>query len=247
MAGDVDVDIDINVENNSSYEINEITNNVVHLHQAVQREEKQNDKWSASIKKMAKAAGSAARAVGKVAASVAAVAAAAGPAASGLLAAGKALAAFGKAGARLTPLLSFLPALAAGFALLKATFTLAGPGLARAFEPITRQFHDAEGNATKLTKELQRVIGIDVRPWAAAFAKANMPAISTAMERIAYQTNLIVAGVLKWARRLRVWPPSRTSPRRPRTRSPRSARRSPPWWSRSVTSLAGRPIRRSRR
>lgn len=109
---------------------------------------------------------------------------------------GKAL---GGALANLTPLIAFLPSLAAGVGLVITTLKLAGPGLAKAFEPITRQFHDAKGETTALTKELQRVIGIDVQPAAMRFVEKNMFNISEAMKRIAYQTNLIIAGTLRWA------------------------------------------------
>lgn len=195
----VDVEIDIEATDDASPTINIITNNVTNLHQAVQRQQQQNSRWQDSFRRVADRAAAAARAVAKVAAAVAAVASAAGPAASGLLAAGKALVVFGQAAARLTPLLAFIPAFIAGFALIKTTLKLAGPGLARAFEPITRQFKDAKGNATALVKELQRIVGIDVRPAAEGFAKVNMPAIATAMKRIAYQVNLVTAGFLNWS------------------------------------------------
>lgn len=115
----------------------------------------------------------------------------------------KALVNVGAAAARLAPLISFLPALAAGAALAINTLKLAGPGLVRAFEPITRMFFDAKGEAAAFTKELRRVVAIDVGPAAAAFAKLNMPAIQEAMERIAYQTNLVVAGFMNWTNSLR--------------------------------------------
>ncbi len=198
MADDTTVIIDIVVEDNSSTDIQNITNNVVHLHQAVQREERQESSWQRALQRTRKIATDAAKAVAKVAATVVGVASAAGPAVTGLLAVGKALAVVGKAGARLTPLLAFIPAFVAGFGLIKTTLKLAGPGLAKAFEPVTRAFVDANGEATALTKNLRRVIGIDVGPAANAFVKLNLPAISTAMERIAYQTNLVVAGFMNW-------------------------------------------------
>lgn len=190
----VDVEIDIEANDDASPTINIITNSITHLHQAQQRQERQSNRWAAALRRVGAAARAAGAMIGKLAGALSLV----GPAASGLLAAGKAVAVLGKASARLTPLLAMLPALAAGFALVKGTLTLAGPGLAKAFEPLARVFKDAEGNATKLTKELQRVVGIDVRPAAAAFAKLNMPAIGEAMKRIAYQTNLVVAGFMNW-------------------------------------------------
>lgn len=195
---EVDVNIDINVENNSSYEINQITNNVIHLHQAVQQQTKQNDKWSESVKRMAKAGLSAARAVGKVAASVAAVAAAAGPATSGLLAAGKAVAVFGRSLAGLSALAAFIPSLIGAVGLLVGTFKLVKPGFAKAFEPITRQFVDAEGNASKLTQRLRDVATAGVKPLAEQFVKLNMPAIAGGMERISKQLGAIVIHSLRW-------------------------------------------------
>lgn len=199
MAGDTNVEIEINVEDNSSTEIENITNNVYHLHQAVQREQQEENRWSKSLQRIRDRALAGAKAVARVGATVSAVAAAAGPAASGLLALGKAVATIGKASTRLTPLVAFLPSLAGAFALISTTLKMAAPGLARAFEPITRQFRDAKGEATALAKTLERVVGIDVKPAAAQFVKVNFPAIAHAMERIAYQTNLVIAGTLKWA------------------------------------------------
>lgn len=199
MADDTTVIIDINVEDNSSTDIQHITNNVVHLHQAVQQQQQQNSGWQRSLERVRDRALSGAKAVAKVAASVAAVASVSGPAVSGLLAVGKAVAFVGKAGARLTPLVAFLPSLIGAVALIGTALKVAGPGLARAFEPITRQFVDAKGEATAFAKALQRAVAIDVRPAAEAFAKLNMPAIRHNMDRIAYQTNLIVAGTLRWA------------------------------------------------
>lgn len=196
---DTVVIIDIHVEDNSSEEITEITNNVVHLHQAVQREEKQEDKWQQSLKKLRGKVLEGVKATAKLSATVLAVASASGPAVAGLLAVAKATATVGKAAAHLTPLVAFAPSLIGALTLVKGTLKLAGPGLARAFEPITRQFVSATGEATKLGRVLQRVVGIDVRPAAARFAKLNMPAIAHNMERIAYQTNLVVAGTLRWA------------------------------------------------
>lgn len=195
---EVDVNIDINVENNSSWELNEITNNVIHLHQAVQREERQENRWAASMRRVTRSALSAARAVAHVAASVSAVAAATGPAVTGLLAMGKALAVAGKAGVHLLPLLAFVPSLIGGVALLVGTVKLVGPAFAKAFEPITRRFVDAEGNASKFTKRLQAAATRGVRPLAEEFTKLNMPAIEGGMMRIARQVSLIVRGTLQW-------------------------------------------------
>ena len=196
MADEV-VLIDVRVEDNSSTDITNITNNVVHLHQAVQREEKQNDRWAASAKRMAAVGLSVARAVAKVAASLAAVAAVSGPAVSGALAAGKAFAVLGKSLASLAALAAFLPSLAAAFILITKTATLMGPGFATAFEPISRVFVDAEGNASKFAKRLQQIAGIGIRPLAQEFVKLNIPAITRGMEGIAYQLNGIVFHVLR--------------------------------------------------
>lgn len=199
MAGDhVEVDIDINVENNSNIELTEITNNVVHLHQAVQREEKQENRWEKSLKRIGKAAGDAARAVAKVAASVSAVAAATGPAVSGLLAAGKAVATFGTKLADLTPLVAFLPSLIGALKLVTATAKLMGPGFAKAFQPILANFRDAKGEASAFTKRLQDIAGIGLKPLTAEFNRLNIPAIQKGMEGVAYQLNGIVYHTLRW-------------------------------------------------
>jgi len=198
-VANVDVDIDINVHNNTTVALTEITNNVTHLHQAVARQEQQNNKWNASFKKLAKSALTHARAVGKVVATVAALASVSGPAASGLLATGKAIAAMGSASMRLLPLLAFIPALVAGFGLIKLTAKIAGPGLVAAFEPIVRVFQDADGNATKFAKSLQKIIGMNVKPLAQAFVKMNMPAIGAAMARISSAVNRVVVGFGQWA------------------------------------------------
>lgn len=195
----VDVDINVNAHNNSTVVINQITNNVAALSQATRQGESYNDKFAKSLRKVAAAGLHAARAVGKVVANVAAVAAISGPAVSGLLATGKAIAALGKASARLAPLAALLLPLAAGFGLVKASLTFAGPGLAKAFEPITRMFRDAKGDAGSLAKSLEKVAAADVTPAAKAFAKLNMPVIAQAMTAIAHQTSLVVAGALKWA------------------------------------------------
>lgn len=198
MAGDTEVNIDINVEDNSSTDIEYITNNVVHLHQAVQREEKQNDRWSASVKRMAAGALTAARAVGKVASSVAAVAAMSGPATSGLLAAAKAAAAFGRGVGSLTVLAAFIPSLIGSLQLVTRTLKLAGPGLAVALEPVTRFFVDADGNASAFTKRLQTLVGVGVRPLAQEFVRVNLPFIASAMERITVATNGTVVATGRW-------------------------------------------------
>jgi hypothetical protein len=198
VGGDTTVIIDVNVEDNSSSSIENITNHVVHLHQATQREEKQENKWAASLKRVGKASLTAARAVGKVAASVAAVAAASGPAVSGLLAAGKAAAAFGRSMAGLSALAAFIPSLIGAMQLIKGTFKLAGPGLVKALEPVTRFFQDADGNASRFTQRLQTLMGAGIRPLAATFAKVNLPTIGKAMERITIATNGVVKATGAW-------------------------------------------------
>lgn len=197
MADDTVVLIDVQVEDNSSTDITNITNNVVHLHQAVQREEKQERSWQASLKRVAAVSLSVARAVARVAASIAAVAAATGPAISGVLAAGKAFAVLGQSLASLAALAAFLPSLAAAFVLVTKTATLMGPGFAKAFEPISRVFVDAEGEASAFTKRLQAIAGIGIRPLAQEFVKLNIPAITRGMEGVAYQLNGIVFHVLR--------------------------------------------------
>jgi hypothetical protein len=196
-VAEVDVNIDINVENNSSYEINEITNNVIHLHQAVQRQEEQNSRWSKALDKVSKSARSAIKAVAKVAATVAGIGAAAGPAVSGLLAAGKAVAILGKASARLLPLAAFLPSLLGSFVLIKKTATLMGPAFVKAFEPLKSYFVNAKGEASAFTKRLQSIAVIGLKPLVAEFGRLNMPAIGLGMERIAYQINGVVNNTLR--------------------------------------------------
>lgn len=198
MADDVNVVIDIDVENNSSYEINEITNNVVHLHQAVQREEKQENKWSASLKKLRGYAATAGKAVAGLAANTAKLLALTGPAVSGLLAAGKAVAVFGSSLASLLPLAAFLPSLIGSLKLVTATAKLMGPGFAKAFEPIMANFRDAKGEASAFTKRLQAIAGIGLAPLTKEFNRLNIPAIQRGMEGIAYQLNGIVYHTLRW-------------------------------------------------
>lgn len=194
----VDVDIDINAHDNSTVIVNHITNNVQALNRATQQGETYNDRFAKSLRKVAGHALSAARAVGKLVANVAAIAAVSGPAVSGLVATGKAFAAVGKAGASLAPLLAFVPSLAGGIGLLVGTVKLVKPAFAQAFEPITRHFVDAEGNASAFTKRLQAAATNGVKPLAAEFVKLNMPAIEGGMMRIARQISLLVRGTLQW-------------------------------------------------
>ena len=194
----VDVDINVNAHNNSTVVINQITHNVAALNQATRRGESYNDRFAKSLRKIAAHGLSAARAVGKVVANVAALASVAGPAISGLVAMGKALAAVGKAGSNLAPLLAFGPSLVGAVGLLVGTVKLVKPAFAQAFEPITRHFVDAEGNASKFTKQLQAAATAGVKPLAAEFVRLNMPAISNGMMRIGHQISLLVRGVLQW-------------------------------------------------
>lgn len=138
------------------------------------------------------------RSVGKMVAGLAAGGAALGSTALGLLAVAKYAAAAAKAAAGLGPLAAFLPSIAASAGLVIGTLKLAGPGLARAFEPVTRAFFDAEGNATKLTKRIQDLAAKGIQPLARDFVKINLPSIAAAMDHIAIATNRVVANTLKW-------------------------------------------------
>jgi hypothetical protein len=195
---EVDVNIDINVENNSSWELNQITNNVIHLHQAVQQEVKQESKWEASLKRIGRVAGTAARAVAKKAASVLALAAATGPAIIGLLGVARAVGVFGSSLANLTPLVAFVPSLIGSFLLVKKTVGLMGPGFSKAFEPIMANFRNAKGEASDFTKRLQNIAGIGLKPLVSEFNRVNMPAIKGAMESVAYHVQSVVAHTMHW-------------------------------------------------
>lgn len=122
----------------------------------------------------------------------------AGPAAIGLIALGKAVVALGHSIAGLAPLAAFLPVLIGGLGLVVGTLKLAGPAFATAFEPITRAFVDADGNAGALAKRVQSLIAEGLQPLAKEFVRVNLPSVALGMDSVARATNRVVAGVLEW-------------------------------------------------
>jgi methyl-accepting chemotaxis protein len=142
-----------------------------------------------------------ARTVGRVTSALAALGSLAGPTTLLLLKAGKAMAAFGKAVIGALPALATLPGLIAGLGLVAGTLKLLtreGSAFNKAFEPISRHFVDAEGNASKFTKKIQDLAAKGVRPLTKEFARVNLPIIDKGMERIAGSVNKVTTGVLKW-------------------------------------------------
>jgi len=142
-----------------------------------------------------------ARTVGRATSAVAAFASTIGPATVGLLAAGKAAVAFGKGLAAALPAAATLPALAGALGLVAGTFKLItreGSAFNKAFQPISRHFVDAEGNASRFTKRLQDLAAKGVQPLTKEFAKVNLPIIDKGMERIAGSVNKVTTGVLRW-------------------------------------------------
>lgn len=99
--------------------------------------------------------------------------------------------------ANLAPLAAFLPSLIGSLKLVTITAKLMGPGFAKAFEPITRLFVDAKGEASAFTKRLQDIAGIGIKPLAQEFVRLNIPAIQDGMEGVAYQLNGITYHVLR--------------------------------------------------
>jgi hypothetical protein len=170
---------------------------VVLIHQ-LEQVDRQADRTNRTLAKVRASMVSAAKAIARVTATVAAAASAVGPLTTGLLAAGKAMATFGKAAARLTPLAALLPSLAGALGLIVGTLKVAGPGLAKVLEPVTKFFRTADGEAGAFAKRLQSIIGIGVKPLATAFAVLNLPHIATAMERITYSVNNVITSFGGW-------------------------------------------------
>jgi phage-related protein len=195
---DRDVTIDILGRDKTDGAAKSATRNFERLDAKVKATSKDTDRFGKVGDKVSKSMATAAKAVAKVAATVASVGSLVGPAVTGLFAAAKGAVALGKAGASLAPLAAFLPSMVGSVGLLVGTVKLAGPAFAKALTPITRQFFDADGNASKLTKRVQALATKGVGPLAAGFVKLNMPTIGKAMERIATATNHVVVGVGKW-------------------------------------------------
>lgn len=134
----------------------------------------------------------------KVLSTFAAIGSLIGPLTIGSIALGKAIAAVGKGLVTAAPLVAFLPSLAGAVGLIVGTLKLAGPALATAFAPVARQFVDADGNATAVTKTLQKLIAVGVEPLAKAFVKVNLPTIVAAMGQIAAATNRVITATGAW-------------------------------------------------
>lgn len=125
-------------------------------------------------------------------------AAAVGPLVIGLIGVANAVAKIGKASAGLAPLVAFLPEFAGAAGLVAGTLALLGPGLAKAFTPITKAFVDADGNAGALAQRLQFLAGNGIEPLARAFVKVNLPTIAFGMESVAKAANQVVFQTGRW-------------------------------------------------
>lgn len=156
------------------------------------------DGFTKKIKKMGGDVATALKTVLKVTSIAAAAASLLSPLVSALLATGKATVVVAKGLASLAPLTAFLPSLVGSVGLLVGTLKLAGPGLAKAFEPIKLTFVDLDGNATAITKTLQDLVSQGVRPLAQEFLRVNMSSIVAAMDQIAISTNLVITETGKW-------------------------------------------------
>jgi phage-related protein len=152
-----------------------------------------------AMSRVAKAARTIALTAAKAAGTLSVMAGAGGAAAIALLAVGRAVAAVAKAAGGLTPLLATLPAIAAAVGLVKGTLLLVAPAFVKAFEPVTRAFFDADGNAGKLTERLRTLATAGVNKLAKEFVKVNLPSVAAGMERIARSTNVVARETLKWA------------------------------------------------
>lgn len=193
-----EVNIEIDINNDNSTVINQTIVQLQQVQQQTDKNSKSYDKLKEKLQQVGKSMLGAAKATAKFAATASAAAAAVGPLTSGLLGAGKAVGAFGSSLANLTPLLAFLPSLIGSFLLIKKTAGLMGPGFAKAFQPITAHFRNADGEASAFVKRLQSIAGIGIRPLAQEFARLNIPAIQRGMEGVAYQINGITNHTLRW-------------------------------------------------
>lgn len=122
----------------------------------------------------------------------------AGPVVTGILGAAKAVTALGKASAQLAPLAAFLPSIVASAGLLKGTLMLAGPGMLRAIEPLTKKFANTDKEVGAVTKTVQRLASVGLQDLAKKFVKVNLPAIEEGMAGIATNINKVVVSTGKW-------------------------------------------------
>ena len=142
---DRDVTVDIIATDHTGRAAREAAENMRRLADRNERHAKAAEKASQVARRLAVSLLGVAAGAARAASKVAALASLVGPATVGMLALGRALAAAGRGMSKLGPLAAFIPGLVAAFQLLKGTLTLVGPGLARALEPITRQFVTADG------------------------------------------------------------------------------------------------------
>jgi hypothetical protein len=198
MAADRDVEFDIIATDKSARATRTAARNFSDLKKRVDSSTKSNDRWSKATVNVAKKAAVMGKAVAKAGGTLASLGSAGGAAALGLLAGAKAAVVVGKALAGLAPLAAFIPSLLASVGLIAGTLKLAGPGLVRAVEPVTRAFYDADGNATKLTKHIQDLASKGVQPLAREFVRVNLPSIAAGMEGVARATNHVITDVGKW-------------------------------------------------
>lgn len=122
----------------------------------------------------------------------------AGPVVSGIFAAAKALITFGQGAAQLGPLVAFLPSLVASFNLFKGTLMLAGPGMAKALEPITKEFANTDKEIGSVTKAVQEAASKGLPELAQQFVKLNLPNIRSGMVGIAESVNKVATDTGKW-------------------------------------------------
>lgn len=193
-----DVEFDLLARDKTSGAVRSATANFKGLKKATDGSTTSSDRWSKAAANVAKRVAAMAKAVLKGASTVASLASLAGPAIAGLIGLGKAAVAVGKGVAGMAPLAAFIPSLVGAVGLIAGTLKLAGPGLARAFQPVTRAFYDADGNASKLTKRIQDLASKGVEPLAKQFVKVNLPSISRAMEQISTATNGVVVRTMEW-------------------------------------------------
>lgn len=198
MAADRDVEFDLLATDKTSKATRTATKNFSELKKKVDASSKSNDKWSKALTTVTKRVGAMAKGVLKAASTVGALASVVGPAVTGLIGLGKGLAAVGKGAAGLAPLVAFIPSLVGSVALIAGTLKLAAPGLKSAFEPVARQFYDADGNATALTKTIQDLASRGVKPLAQQFVKLHMSTIVANMDQIAMATNGVITRTLAW-------------------------------------------------
>lgn len=199
---DRDVTIDIIGRDRTGPSAKSATRNFEKLRAETKANESATDKLQKRIESWSKSALGAARSAAALGAKVAAVTSLVGPATTGVIAAAKGVAAFGRAAAAtagsLAPLVAFVPSLVGSMGLLVGTTKLIGPAIGNAFSPVIRQFYDADGNATKLTRHLEQLASKGVEPLAKQFVKVNLPSVSKSMGQIAVAENSVVVGVAKW-------------------------------------------------